>query len=51
MTNATVRLWGKDIGAVSWIEERGVGVPMSKTGCNMPIKQALPKAWQLLSIE
>jgi len=26
MTDATVRLWGKDIGAVSWIEERGVGV-------------------------
>ena len=26
MTDATVRLWGKDIGAVSWLEERALGV-------------------------
>lgn len=26
MTDATVRLWGKDIGAVSWLADRGVGV-------------------------
>jgi serine/threonine-protein kinase HipA len=26
MTDATVRLWGKDIGAVSWLTDRGIGV-------------------------
>lgn len=26
MTDATVRLWGRDIGAVSWIADRAVGV-------------------------
>ncbi|WP_328358002.1 HipA domain-containing protein [Mycobacterium sp. NBC_00419] len=26
MTDATVRLWGSDIGAVSWLPDRGVGV-------------------------
>lgn len=26
MTDATVRLWGKDIGAVSWLADRGIGV-------------------------
>lgn len=26
MTNATVRLWGRDIGAVSWLEDRQIGV-------------------------
>ncbi|OYU70412.1 MAG: toxin HipA [Alphaproteobacteria bacterium PA2] len=26
MTNATVRLWGRDIGAVSWIDDRAIGV-------------------------
>ncbi len=26
MTDATVRLWGKDIGAVSWLEDRALGV-------------------------
>lgn len=26
MTDVTVRLWGKDIGAVSWLADRGVGV-------------------------
>lgn len=26
MTDATVRLWGKDIGAVSWVAERNIGV-------------------------
>ena len=26
MTDATVRLWGSDIGAVSWIAERDIGV-------------------------
>jgi serine/threonine-protein kinase HipA len=26
MTDATVRLWGKDIGAVSWLAGRGIGV-------------------------
>ena len=26
MTDATVRLWGKDIGAVSWVEDRALGV-------------------------
>lgn len=26
MTDATVRLWGRDVGAVSWIADRGVGV-------------------------
>jgi len=26
MTDARVRLWGRDIGAVSWIAERGIGV-------------------------
>ena len=24
MTDATVRLWGRDIGAVSWLADRGV---------------------------
>lgn len=26
MTDATIRLWGKDIGAVSWLSEREIGV-------------------------
>ena len=26
MTDATVRLWGKDIGAVSWLPDRNIGV-------------------------
>ena len=26
MTDATVRLWGSDIGAVSWIDDRAIGV-------------------------
>jgi serine/threonine-protein kinase HipA len=26
MTDATVRLWGKDIGAVSWLADRSIGV-------------------------
>lgn len=26
MTDATLRLWGRDIGAVSWLEDRGLGV-------------------------
>lgn len=26
MTDATVRLWGRDIGAISWLTDRGVGV-------------------------
>lgn len=26
MTDAMVRLWGKDIGAVSWLADRGIGV-------------------------
>jgi len=26
MTDARVRLWGRDIGAVSWLAEREVGV-------------------------
>lgn len=26
MTDATVRLWGRDVGAVSWLTDRGVGV-------------------------
>lgn len=26
MTDATVRLWGRDIGAVSWVEERDIAV-------------------------
>ncbi|MFN7093693.1 MAG: HipA N-terminal domain-containing protein, partial [Allorhizobium sp.] len=26
MTDATVRLWGRDIGAVSWLDDRAVGV-------------------------
>jgi len=26
MTNASVELWGKQIGAVSWIADRGIGV-------------------------
>ena len=26
MTNATVRLWGREIGAVSWLDDRAIGV-------------------------
>lgn len=26
MTDATVRLWGRDIGAVSWLPDRNIGV-------------------------
>ncbi|WP_284767044.1 HipA N-terminal domain-containing protein, partial [Agrobacterium sp. CFBP2214] len=26
MTDATVRLWGRDIGAVSWLDDRAIGV-------------------------
>lgn len=26
MTDATVRLWGRDIGAVSWIDDRQIAV-------------------------
>ncbi len=26
MTDATVRLWGRDIGAVSWLDDRGIAV-------------------------
>ena len=26
MTDATIRLWGTDIGAVSWVEDRGHAV-------------------------
>ena len=26
MTNATIRLWGKDIGAVTWLEDRQFAV-------------------------
>lgn len=26
MTDATVKLWGRDIGAVSWVDERNIGV-------------------------
>jgi len=26
MTDATVRLWGRDVGAVSWLARRGIGV-------------------------
>jgi serine/threonine-protein kinase HipA len=26
MTDATVRMWGKDIGAVSWLEDKAIGV-------------------------